>query len=140
MSNTAKGPRKDREKPDTDILKEWADWMAAQTHSEADAELIRAVRNVCSQVGTWRAKYEQVNGLRFKEECSHIATRDRLATAQARVNELEEVAKHAQAVNLHIRARVALKSPHYEETSALKAALEKALSQPPTAEKETSEW
>ena len=34
---------------------------------------------------------------------------------------------HAQAVNLHIRARVALKSPHYEETEALKVRLEALL-------------
>lgn len=128
MSNTAKGPRKDREKPDTDILKEWADWMAAQTHSEADAELIRAVRNVCSQVGTWRAKYEQVNGLRFKEECSHIATRDRLATAQARVNDLE-----TQKARL-LRALGAVAS---EAPSRYMPLVLEALSQPPTAEKES---
>jgi hypothetical protein len=55
-----KGPRKDRERSDIQILTEWAAWMAARPHSEADTELIRCVMNVCSQVGTWKAKHDRL--------------------------------------------------------------------------------
>lgn len=44
----------------TDILNEWCAWKETQPElSEEDFELVRAIRNVVSQVGTWKAKFEK---------------------------------------------------------------------------------
>lgn len=55
-------------KNDTETLKAWCHWKRKQwakpqfgehERAESELELVQAVENVISQVGTWKAKYEQ---------------------------------------------------------------------------------
>lgn len=57
---TSKGNRKVRDSLAT--LKAWVHWVNLNPVSEDQAELAAAVNDVISQVGTWKAKYEQLRG------------------------------------------------------------------------------
>jgi hypothetical protein len=47
-------------KDDIETLKAWCQWQRKLGPSEEQLELIKAIENVISQAGTWKAKYEQL--------------------------------------------------------------------------------
>jgi hypothetical protein len=49
-----------KELSDVEMLLAWCHWKLKEPGLfEDDRELVMAVQNVCSQVGTWKAKYER---------------------------------------------------------------------------------
>lgn len=64
-------------KNDTETLKAWCHWKRKQWAkpgfgerelAESELELVTAVENVISQVGTWKAKYEKLAGETTRNE------------------------------------------------------------------------
>jgi hypothetical protein len=54
---------------DVEALLVWAEWIKLQDPSEADTEMAISVRNVCSQVNNWKAKFERADAsLRAADE------------------------------------------------------------------------
>lgn len=64
MTGWQKLPKK--EKSDVEILLEWCRWKKerlqplADDVADSDRALIRAIENVCSQLGTWRSKFLEI--------------------------------------------------------------------------------
>lgn len=97
MSN--KGPRKLREKSDIDMLQAYVTYKRARNEGgEEDEELLRSISNVCSQVGTYKAKYEHAVSTitRWNDQLNQAEAEVKRVARKYEVDmaRMEEVGKH----------------------------------------------